>query len=192
MADLNWCGWRRPLGAAMAVCTGCLYRKATLHQFRFQSRILLVAAGFLGLLAIAVSRPANATPSVSWRLLNAIYASVLIAALYLDSHHSPIMGSLVGMLTPTYTTTRADARLWTVGIYLLIQLITLLSALLAANLIVPGAYHSLNLSGWNADISPPLIGLVVFYGVREAMITLLWYGLARQLNADPQEMCFWP
>jgi hypothetical protein len=53
-------------------------------------------------------------------------------------------------------------------------------------------YLQLNLAGWLADISPPLVSLISLYWFREGVISIVWYALTRQLNADPREMRFWP
>lgn len=190
--ELLWVSPPGALGAAMAVCTAFLYRKAALHQFRQQCRFILFAACGIGLLLVCNSGATLATPYTSYQMLMLVHVSVCVAAIYIDSVHSPIIGCLAAMLVPLYATNRVDTRLWTGGFYLTMQLFTVILALVMGIVIVPDIYHQLNLSGWVIDISPALITLLLLYVLRELIIRWLWYALAHYFNADPHEWSFWP
>ena len=190
--ELLWLSPPGALGATIAVCTGCLYRRDTFHQFRLQCKIIMWIALALGALLVVNVSTAYATPYTSHQALAFINIVTLIAAIYADSIQAPILGSLVGMLVPTFTENRLDTRVWTASIYLLLHVVSIVFALLMGMVILPMFYRQFNLAGWLADISPPLVSLVSLYLFREAVINLVWHVLARQLNADPLEMRFWP
>jgi hypothetical protein len=190
--ELLWLSPPGALGATIAVCTGCLYRQDTFHQFRLQCKIIIWIALALGALLVVNVSTAYATPYTSYQALAFVNILTLIAAIYLDSIQAPILGSLIGMLVPTFTENRLDTRVWTVSIYLLLQIVSIVFALLIGTVILPMFYLQLNLAGWLADISPPLVSLISLYWFREGVISIVWYALTRQLNADPREMRFWP
>lgn len=190
--DLVWVAPPGGLGASMAVCTGCLYRKATIHQFRKQYRVVAVFVLITGLTGILGLEARLITIYTSLRVFALTLLIVVVVALYIDAVHSLIISSLVGMLVPTFTQNRLDARFWTSGIYISIQVFTFALGVFVCLFLMPTLYTALQLSGWWVDLSPLLIGLAVFYLSREAIIIVLWHLLARQFNADPQEMRFWP
>jgi hypothetical protein len=190
--ELLWLAPSGPLGATMAVCTGCLYRKATLHTFVAQRRYILSAAILIGLLAVLNASYQSPSLYTSPRLLALIDASVLIAGLYIDSVHSTVLGSLVGMLVPNYSRSSVDARLWAPIIFLMLQAITFLLTLLTGLVILPDGYALLGMGGWFTEVSPAPVSLIVFFMSREIMIRVFWQLLAEQLNADPCQWTFWP
>jgi hypothetical protein len=108
----------------------------------------------------------------------------LAAASYSDHVQSVVLGSLVGMLAPVCNRTRVDAHVWPVLLFLALQTVTALVPLLTSLVIVPAVYQALHLTGWYTAVSPPLIGLVMLYLLREGVITVLWRVLVYQLNAD--------
>lgn len=190
--DLVWVAPPGGLGASMAVCTGCLYRKATIHQFRKQYQIVCALVLVCGLLTLLGLDARYVTIHTSLRAFGLTILLVIVAVLYIDAVHSLIMGSLLGMLIPTFTQHRLDARFWTISIYLSIQIFTFALGLFVSLFLMPALYSNFQVSGWLADLSPFIIGLGLFYITREGIIALLWHLLAMQFNADPSEMRFWP
>ena len=175
------------LGATWAMGTGCLYRNREFGDLNFAEtwtiRLFIVVFVSMAMGTFSGARRANELV-----LPVLVYALVLIASFYVDDIQSIVLGSLVGMLTPLYARSRADARLWTMGVYLLIQVTTYLSALIAGFAMLPALYAHLKIGGVSSEITLPLLSFVVFCSVRELIIRLLWHNLAERLNADPSEL----
>jgi hypothetical protein len=174
------------LGATWAMGTGCLYRNREFGDLNFPEtwtiRLFVVIFASMALGTLSGARRANELV-----LPVLVYALVLIAAFYVDDIQSIVLGSLAGMLTPLYARNRVDARLWTMGLYLLVQVMTYLSVLLIGFVFLPAFSARVSTTGLHSDIALPLLGFTVFYGIREFGIALLWNHLARRLNADPRE-----
>jgi hypothetical protein len=167
--------------------TGCLYRNRAFGDLGFPEtwtiRLFVVIFASMALGTLSGARRANELV-----LPVLVYALVLIAAFYIDDIQSIVLGSLAGMLTPLYARNRVDARLWTMGLYLLVQVMTYVSVLLIGFVFIPTLSARIAITGIHSDIALPLLGFAVFYGVREFGIALLWNHLARRLNADPSEL----
>jgi hypothetical protein len=175
------------LGATWAMGTGCLYRNRNLGDLNFPETwtIRLFVIIFTAMTLGSMSGPDRGSNLV---MLVLVYVLVLMAGFYVDDIQSIILGSLVGMLTPIYARTRLDARLWTLGTYLLIQITTYVCSLLSGFVLLPTFYQQLEITGPYTRLSLPIMGLIVFFGIRELLITALWHDLARRLNADPKEL----
>jgi hypothetical protein len=175
------------LGATWAMGTGCLYRNRNLGDLNFPEtwtiRLFVIIFTSMTLASLAGSGQGS-----NLVVLVLVYVLVLMAGFYVDDIQSIILGSLVGMLTPIYARTRLDARLWTLGMYLLVQIATYVSSLLAGFVLLPAFYEHLKITGPYTTLSLPIMGLIVFFGIREIFNTVLWYDLARRLNADPKEL----
>jgi len=175
------------LGAAWAMGTACLYRSRMPGDLSFPETwtIRLFVVIFASMALATTSGAQGPNELVLPVLVNAL---VLIAAFYTDDMQSIVVGSLVGMLIPMHARNRVDARLWTVGLYLLIQVTTYVSSLLAGFVIIPAVYRQFGVSGWHTEVTMPLAGLIVFYGIREIIISYLWHHLTARLNAIPKEL----
>lgn len=188
--DLVWLAPPGGLGATMAVCTGCLYRRAAFHRLMTERRFGLWALSFAGIVAILGTQISDDRLAVSPRTLALVEVMVLIAAFYIDAVHSTVLGSLVGMVIPTFSRSSLDARVWALVAFLSLQSTTFLTALLVDLLVMPSLYAAVGVSGWWTELSPPLVSLAVFFLLREGMIRVLWTMLTAQLNADPQDLNF--
>jgi hypothetical protein len=114
--------------------------------------------------------------------------ALLYAAFYIDDIQSLIVGSLVGMIAPTAVRTPADARVYSLMGYLLIQLTTYLLVVLGAFVALPAVYRSLQFSGLLADILQFSLGLALLYGIREIIIRILWGRLMQRLDIYPADI----
>jgi hypothetical protein len=175
------------LGATWAIGTGCLYRNREFGDLNFPEtwtiRLFVVIFASMALGTVSGARRANelVVPVL-------VYALVLIVAFYIDDIQSIVLGSLVGMLMPLYARNRLDARLWTMGLYMLIQVTTYLSVLVVGFTLLPAFYEGMAITGNYRHVALPLLSLAMFYGVRELALTLLWNNLAQRLNANPREL----
>jgi len=114
--------------------------------------------------------------------------SVLLPIYYVDYVQTTLVSCLTGMLAATQTRSRIEARIWALGLFLLCQLATYsLSFLLIFNLL-PRLYNLLDFAHGVADVSLPPLALLIFYLLREGIITMLWRLLTIRLNTDLSEL----
>jgi len=171
------------LGATWAIATGFLYRHAAFHQF-LNRRMMIVRIAYLssGLLILALLPDMDGNIDILAGLASAILVY------YIDTIHSPLTGILLGMLIPTYTGNRLDTRLWVVSMFLFVQITTYTLTLVTALLVVPTMLIGLEAGGQTISLGSLLISLLVFYLIREGIISGLWYLLMHRLNADSNEL----
>ena len=172
------------LGASWAVCTGFLYRTGTFNRYISERRYTVIIATFIAPTFLLV----RTYESEHGALLALIYAAALIASFYIDSIHSPVVASLVGVLIPTYTHGEMDTRAIALLVFLLLQAITFLTTLVTAMVVLPNLYASVNWGGVAAEASIPILSLLAFFAVREGIIIGLWQTLRLRINISPEEM----
>ena len=54
--------------------------------------------------------------------------------------------------------------------------------------LLPDAYERLQINGWYANFSLPVLRVAVFFLLREAIITALWRALVQRLNLHVGEV----
>jgi hypothetical protein len=186
------------LGARWLIGTGCLYRNRALPQANGIVRAILII-GFATLMVVALIMLLNIDPARSRSIANTeraqamsmlIAATALIAALYIDHVQSVVLGSVIGMLAPSYANQRLDAIVWAAGLFLVLQVATYLIFWLAGMILLPVLLDKLQFTGIYAEISTSILRLAFFYFLRERLITLLWHLLVQELNADTLELDF--
>src|SRR5262249_53321969 len=114
-----------------------------------------------------------------------VHVATLICLIYIDHIQSIVLGSLIGMLIPSFAQRRIDAQLSTFGVYLLLQMLSYLAAWLIGLVILPAIYDEA--ANGLAQICLAISQIVVFYSIREAIITILWHRLVERLNLTPTE-----
>jgi hypothetical protein len=179
------------MGVNWAICTAGLNRSDALGWINLAHK--LVSGLFLFILLLALMTIAS-RPDVFelFQFLGLVLDIVaLAAAAYCDHVQSIVLGSLIGMLVPTYSRYGFNLRIWPVGVFLTLKAVAFLAALFTRQTLIPGLYEMFQLTGWFAEISPPLLTLAVFYLMHEGFITTLWRTLAYRLNADPADFSFW-
>jgi len=150
-------------------------------------RLLLIVLGLALVIAIIIAasgRPETFPPT----LVTLTAGAALVAAIYLDFVQSAVIAGLVGMLTPTLTRNALDVRAWSFLGFLLLQVTAYLVMWVVGFLLVPAFYQMLNLTGFYAEFSLPILRVTVLYIVREGIIAGLWHALLRQLNALPTDL----
>jgi hypothetical protein len=165
------------LGLHWAVCTGVVHRNDCLDQVNTLISVLIIIIGAMIVIPLLVSFSVAAwEPTRTATLL--LTVGVLLAAIYLDHVQSIVCGCVVGMLVPFYVHRTLDARFAAAGLFLLVQVVGYLAAI------------GLAFEGVNALFtSPDQVGLVsvtrllVFAGIREALIYLLWHWLRHASDA---------
>jgi len=177
------------LRISWAICTGYLYRNQLFTRIHGQrTRIvqgLLTIPGAL-ILPLFIGIAAARYAYVLMLLSTVVHIITLAVAFYIDYIQSAVMGSLIGMNVPNYTRSELDARLLAAGGFLAFQVSTYLIAWAIGFEALSDIYLRLNIVGF-AELSLPVIRLVIFYLSREVMIFALWYLLTWQLQARINE-----
>lgn len=183
-------------GINWAMCTGVLYRRPGFIWFRLATLcvssipaiavlihlvlpLTAIGGAFLGRSTFS----AAALQAYMRMLLDLTYALTLVIAFYTSTVQSVILSILLGMLTSIFVRDAA-ARIVATGLFLFFQVFTYLLAWIFSLVILPSAYQLFHLDGWLAELSIPLMRLVFFFLVREAVNFTLWRTLLRRLNAE--------
>ncbi len=184
-------------GASWTICSACIHRGssfADLHTFvRVLVKFLFVMTGigFVIAMLIAIGRPLGDFERATFSqttFVTLLHAAALIGAFYLDHVQSAVVGGLVGMLAPIYVQNRFDARAWGLFGFLFLQISAYLLTWFLGFQVIPALYEGLNLNGFYAEVSVPILRVAVFYFIREGIIAGLWQVLMGRLNAMPSDL----
>jgi hypothetical protein len=182
------------LGASWAVCTGSIYRNQSLQQIQSPMSwvirlgfTLLILASLGNFVEPLVPIGANSTLGT---IIPLLYLFTLSGALYIDHVQSVAMGSLIGMLMPTFTRSRIDAGIGALIVFLLLQITTYVLTLLIGFSLLPALFSLLNFSPSLEAILLPVLRLAIFGAIREGMIAGLWKALVERLNIAASEMVY--
>ncbi|MEO8607456.1 MAG: hypothetical protein ABI690_06220 [Chloroflexota bacterium] len=181
------------LGVNWAICTGFLHRNNRLEQIHSVVRSLLaVALVMIFLIALVLVSNAGqpratefARAEVQRYSLMLVHVTTLICLIFIDHIHSIVLSSLVGILVASYARGKLEAQLGTSGAYLMLQLSAYLVTWIIGFVLIPSLYDE-NASGL-AQISIAVMQVIIFYIVRETMISFLWNMLSKRLNVTPTE-----
>jgi hypothetical protein len=182
------------IGASWAICTAAIHRNQSLEQIQ-SPMSWIVRLGFTLLLLSSLGNfveplvPRDADMSMQ-TLIPLLYLFTLSAALYMDHMQSVAMGSLIGMLMPSYTRSRVDAGIGSLIVFLLFQVITYVITLYIGFSLIPSLLRSLEVASVTASISLPILRLGVFFVIREAIIHGLWRVLVERLNIAASEIVY--
>jgi hypothetical protein len=169
------------LGTNWAMCVAILHRDDALGWIDPLRKLLSGLLLFILLMVLLTTAFREDAPGLL-QFLRFLLDIVLLAAVsYVEHVQAVVLGSLVGMLMPTFSRRQADVRIWGVMVFVMIQAFTLLMTLLAG----------LILTSWYTDSSSILAILLVFYLLREIFIIASWRLLAYQLNANLEEFNSW-
>ena len=121
------------------------------------------------------------TPFGLWGLV-VLYAG--LGAIYLDLVQSIALGSVIGMLIPTYTRTRLDSNGLAIGTYLAVQFISYAIIAFFDLFLLP------NVAAQFAIVDSTLLALsqfVAFFAVRDFALRGIWHLLMHRLETTPSE-----
>lgn len=170
----------------LIVCTSCLHRHKILQgvsELRgavvgclIVPPILLV---IMLLVAVLINKEARGLEA--WLTMVIVLLCVTVA-LHIDHIQAIVLSSLVGMTLPHLRGDHIDTSLAASALFITLQLVTY------GTVLAPLIYlTSLPLSGWQFALLL-LALLIVFYLLREGMITAFWSLLWRRLNAHKAEL----
>jgi hypothetical protein len=118
-------------------------------------------------------------------LLDLTYALTLVVAFYTSTVQSVILSILLGMLT-SISVRDSSARIVATGLFLLLQVFTFLLAWVFSLFVLPAAYQVFHVQGRLADLCVPILRLLFFFLLREAVNLMLWRTLAHQLSGETE------
>ncbi len=181
------------LGVNWAICIGFLHRDNRLEQIHGVVRSLLgIALVMIFLIALVLISNAGQQPTTPFARQEVqrystmlVHVTTIICLIFIDHVHSIVLGCLVGILIASYARGRVEAQLGAAGVYLALQATAYALTWVVGFNILPGVYDE-NANGL-AQISLAIAQVLVFYGVREAMIYMLWHKLSSRLNVSPTE-----
>lgn len=110
---------------------------------------------------------------------------VVIVIVYVDYLQSTVIGVLLGMLMPEMAKTRLDIRNLTTSTFMILQLSAYIFIAIVCGFGLPHLYQ---MADWPLLPTLPVACLVVFYAVRDLLITVLWLMLAWHTNARLDEV----
>jgi hypothetical protein len=181
------------LGVNWAICTGFLHRNNRLEQIHGIVRSLLgIALVIILLIALVLAANADKPRATAFAQeesqrysLMLVHVATLICLIFIDHVHSIVLSSLVGILVASYARGKIEAQIGTAGAYLTLQISAYALTWLIGFVMLPSLYNE-NATGL-AQIILAVIQVILFYGIREAMISVLWNKLSSRLNVTPAE-----
>ncbi len=187
-------------GTNWALATSSLYRNRDFDRLFSIIRAALATAlvltcivTLIAVMSVSPTRPTRLPQPGNMDIVMRVAADflgvvALIAAIYVEYVQSTVLGSVVGLFIPTYAHNRLDASLWSFGVFLLLQVSTYALAWFVGFNLLPGVYERLQINGWSANFSLPVLRVAVFFLLREAIIAALWRGLVQRLNVQVSEV----
>jgi hypothetical protein len=182
------------LGTSWAMCTSSLHRNRDFDRLYEIVRGTLMVAGIgiftLAVLVMAVNSdtftrfPQPALPTFA----HGAVLLMVMAAVYIEYVQSTVLGSLIGMVVPTYTQNRLDTSIYTFGIFALLQVSTYLLTYMVGFIVLPPIWERLAIDRNYLEIGLTGARLFIFFAVREIILTILWRRLVERLNAYPSEL----
>ncbi len=163
------------LGASWALFAASLHSGLTLrtlNRMRRNAVLLVLGVGIVTLLPMFTSAQVAGsdillTEAWSWLL----FYLFLLPMMIFDHLYAVISGGLLSVLLPDYV--RGEARIAALFAGVSLHLSGYMIAALTGALMLPVVYETMNVSGWLADLSRPLLALAVFVLFHEATVLLL-------------------
>jgi hypothetical protein len=179
-------------GTSWAISTASIYRNQSLEQIQAPSSWVVRLAFTLIVLASLGNFVEPLVPfdtdGVWLTIIPLVYLFTLAGALYIDHLQSVALGTLVGMLIPTYTRTRIDAGGGALLLFLLLQIVTYTLTIILGFSVLPAALVGLGLSPLALALLLPVARLAIFFLVRESILVGLWAILVERLNIAASEI----
>lgn len=180
------------MGVCRAICTAALNRNEALQQIQTPiawiirlgfTLLVLASLGFL----VESLVPAEARGNMQ-TIIPLVYLGTLIAALYIDHVQSVVLGCLIGMLAPEYTSGRVDASAGAFMVFLLVTVMTYLITILGGFVAAPLLLRDLGVTPVAGALILPFLRVGLFYLIREGIIALVWRALVEKLNIGASEL----
>lgn len=167
------------------IFTARLYHEHTLYKSRgdmigtLQLLTLALCALLFGLLAMPTRE--------LFEIISVLIALMLL--IYTDYMQSVVTCGLSAMLIGNLTRRISDARLWAVGLFVLIQVGAYLVLLFGTLIVMPQLHRALVTQEiWLPFLFAPVLLVLTYAALREGVITLLWWRVTDLLNGERDQM----
>ncbi len=121
--------------------------------------------------------------------LTLVWGIGFVILYYIDHVQAIVFGCLAGMLT-TGQSASLDKRLWAMMIFAGFQLGSYFVTAVICLVIAPALYLLSDAIGMNGEIMQVIVAVIVFYVVRERIISLGWQHLMNVTNTEANEADF--
>lgn len=162
------------LGASWAICAAHLHYSPIFGWIGLARKLIAGLFLFILLMLLLTARPPEDGSSLPQFVQLILDMAALGIVLYTDHVQSVVIGSLIGMLVPVYSRDSLNTGVLVSLLFLSVQVISYLTALLILNL--------------NAGFTPIVLSLIVFSLLRDVFIVLLWRVLTYSLNGYAQDI----
>lgn len=170
-----------------AMCTGCLHREDAFEILNSNEAWIVRLGLFVPFIV--------SSQLLLERLLNLPQAISLLwglgfVLLYLIDHiQSTLFGCIVGMLSAQIDT-RIDTRLWAFMAFMGFQIGSYLLTAVGSILTLPLLYPLLNAIGISAELGQIVLITLLFYGIRNQLLTRAWQRLLIVTHTNQNELDF--
>jgi hypothetical protein len=178
------------LGANWAIASGCMHRGDVFGALRYGMYVAMMIGGmFLGLLILvavfmALRESPGETLIVAGRTV--VDLAVILGLFYAHYIQSVVLSALIGVCAPALFHQRGDTPWFAFGMFTAIQLGTYAAFALAHALLQPILNH-IPPDNWAAYVGAPVIYLLLFVLLREAIILGLWEFVSARLSNSLRE-----
>lgn len=178
-------------GATWALCSLQQHTNFILQVIRNWLILIYLLIGaliLLPLLVVVVTFLSSLAPITASNMpveYNILNVSLILTLPLIDYVQSSNIGSLIGMITPSFTVGRANTRGLTIFTFLALQFAVYLVMAFACFVLWPRLYVTL---GWRLDLGYTLVCIMTSYLMREAVTITLWVYLAYSLETDLTEL----
>lgn len=176
-----------PGGAVLTNWTiGAAYLRQAQILKQLDSQTVWIIRVLFSIMMIFIAARSHTTP---WGgpVLALIQFLTLTLAFYLDDSQSITLSCFVGLLSPTYTSNPAEARLRALISYLSLQIFIYFATLITVFTFIPTIAHLLQAIGAITYFSQAIFGLLCLYTLREGIISIVWRILFHRLEAVPAD-----
>ncbi|MCA0458594.1 MAG: hypothetical protein LCI00_31845 [Chloroflexi bacterium] len=168
-----------------AICTGCLHREDAFEILN-SNEAWIVRLGLLVPFIVSsqllLERLFNLPHGISL-----LWGIGFVALYSIDHVHSTVFGCLVGMLS-AQASKGIDARLWSAILFLSFQVGTILVTLVASLFLLPNLSEVFRVLGVSVEIGQVTFIVVLFYAVRQFVLTWAWRWLLQETNTHVNEL----
>jgi hypothetical protein len=171
-----------------AVWSGCVHRQDKFNA-RFGRHVAILRAIIVLMVFILIVMVLDGRNHYTSAILPVFaYLAAGLTASFVDYVQSIVIGCLVGSLATHYTRTRFDAQVWAGISFISAQWSSYTIAGLVGFILLPPILHALIGTSVLADLLLIGLQLVIFIGLREALVIGLWRLLAGRLNISVADL----
>lgn len=182
------------LAACWAICTSSLHYKRQFERLRdivkTSAQIVIAVFSVVVILfggSTALSILFSDAPIPLPAMLPLMNAMAIVALLYVDYVQSTVMGSMVGLVIPTFASSIVDSFLYAPAVFLLLKFGCYSLGVLVGINLIDTLYLQAGWQGGAADFSMTILRVVIMVAVQELLIRGLWRIILIRMNSRPED-----